>query len=288
MRNSAPPILRNRLDVRSLVFVFLSLALLVLPHLTRINPWITPVWIATTSFFCFAASIVNHNHMHVQVFVVDWLNNFLNLALTLARGHTASGIMIPHNLNHHVETNTNADWIRPQLAGYGFGWIRMARYVVIASINMGVQRIREGAPRLERHAQKRALTEKLVIVCAVVAACWHDWQVFLLLNAVPWLLGLAMLVGVNLLQHDGCDDRSPLSGSRNFTSPIGNWLLFNNGFHTAHHIDPNLHWSALPALHASTRSEMPRSDLEVRSILRYLWDFGWHRTEKPDVRRLSI
>ena len=33
-------------------------------------------------------------------------------------------------------------------------------------------------------------------------------------------------------------------------SPVLNFLLFNNGFHTAHHENAGLHWSKLPEAHA--------------------------------------
>lgn len=51
----------------------------------------------------------------------------------------------------------------------------------------------------------------------------------------------------NYLQHAGGAPGSPLGHSRNFVSPLANALLFDNGYHTAHHLRPALHWSLLPA-----------------------------------------
>jgi fatty acid desaturase len=239
------------------------------------------LWVAVASLLCFCASIVNHNHMHRPVFRAGWPNRSLNLALTLARGHTASGIVVPHNLNHHVQTNKRSDWIRPDLAGKGRGGVRRCRSGLAASLRLAWARRRAGAPRLNRVAYPGLLLERIVLASAIGAALWHDWRVFAVYIAIPWIAGLGMLVGVNLLQHDGCNEASPLGESRNFTGAFGNWLLFNNGYHTAHHRDPGCHWSELPALHAQIRARLPCADLEHGSILSYLWQFGWRRNIAP-------
>jgi fatty acid desaturase len=271
------PRLRRRADRRSLLFTGVALALLAAPHAWAPPSWLAPAWVAAASFACFIASIVNHNQMHCAAFTTRLPNVAFNVALALARGHSASGIVVPHNLNHHAQAGREGDWIRPQLAGRGLGWARLARYVVAASANMLVMRLRAGAPRLPADLRSSLLAEKAALAAAIVLAAWHDPRTFALFNALPWLAGLALLVGVNLLQHDACDPASELGGSRNFTGGFGNWLFFNNGYHTAHHLQPGAHWSELPALHARLRGRLPRAELEQPSILAYLWRFGFSR-----------
>lgn len=36
------------------------------------------------------------------------------------------------------------------------------------------------------------------------------------------------------------------NGARNFVGPVINYLTFNNGYHTIHHMYPTMHWSRLP------------------------------------------
>jgi beta-carotene hydroxylase len=257
-------LLRNPHDRRSLAFVGITLAALVLPHAIDVPL----AWIALASVLCFIASIVNHNHMHCRTFRRQRHNLLYNLALSIARGHSATGIVVPHQFNHHKESGASGDWIRPALAGKGIGWLRLLRYVPAASLTMMVERARAGAPVLPARRQRSQDIERWFLAAVIGIALVHDWRVFLLFNAVPWLLGLCLLVGVNLLQHDACIPGE----SRNFTGRVGNWLFFNNGYHTAHHLRPSMHWSALPLLHAELTPRLPQ---QFTSILAYLWRFGW-------------
>ena len=66
---------------------------------------------------------------------------------------------------------------------------------------------------------------------------------------LPALFSLWTIMLFNYDQHAHADPFSDYDHSRSFTSPILNFLLFNNGYHAAHHEQPGRHWSTLPALH---------------------------------------
>jgi fatty acid desaturase len=78
-------------------------------------------------------------------------------------------------------------------------------------------------------------------------------------------------VAINLLQHQGCDHSSPHNHSRNLTGAMVNWLFLNNGYHTAHHQRPALHWSLLPEYHQREIAPHIRADLSQRSFFVFLW-----------------
>jgi fatty acid desaturase len=84
---------------------------------------------------------------------------------------------------------------------------------------------------------------------------------------------------VNLLQHQDCDTTSEFDHSRNVTGRITNWILLNNGYHTAHHLRPSLHWSCLPDYHR--KHVAPRIDpaLDHRSFAGLLLE----RLRRPPV-----
>jgi beta-carotene hydroxylase len=96
---------------------------------------------------------------------------------------------------------------------------------------------------------------------------------------MPWLGAQLMLVGVNLLQHQDCDIDSEYNHSRNVTGFPANWILLNNGYHTAHHLRPSLHWSLLPEYHR--HHVVPKIDpaLDHRSFIGLLIE----RLRRPPV-----
>ena len=67
------------------------------------------------------------------------------------------------------------------------------------------------------------------------------------------------------------DPASELDHSRNVTGRLINWLVLNNGFHTAHHLRPALHWSLLPELHRTRVAPGIRPGLSDRSLMVAIW-----------------
>ncbi len=91
---------------------------------------------------------------------------------------------------------------------------------------------------------------------ALLALGWalHGWGLGTLVLALrlrdPGALRRWSMIFINYIQHVHCDPWSEHNHSRNFVSKLGNFLVFNNGYHTAHHESAGLHWSKLPAAHA--------------------------------------
>jgi fatty acid desaturase len=263
--------LRYRADYRSLLFVVLTLALLLVPVFVRLPVAVWPAWILLTSLRCFSVCAINHNHVHIPVFTSRTLNAILGIVLTFARGHTSAGVIVSHNFNHHRHNGSVHDWIRPTLAGQGYGLLRLSRFIARTVVEMAKGRNSAGAPQLSGRWQRQLQRERIWFACFILPLLVLDARNVVLFMVVPWIVSLLLLLGVNLLQHDACDPSSEIDHSRNFTSRLGNWFYFNNGYHTAHHLFPSMHWSLLPAVHESEIKRRLRSPLEERSLLGYLW-----------------
>jgi len=96
-----------------------------------------------------------------------------------------------------------------------------------------------------------------------------DWRKALLFFVIPQQVALFCIQSVNYLQHIETDSFSEWNHSRNFLSWMLNALLFNNGYHTVHHLKPGVHWSELPRLHAEYERHIHPSLLQP-SWLRYV------------------
>ena len=102
----------------------------------------------------------------------------------------------------------------------------------------------------------------------------HGWRtgllVWLFALGLPALFSLWTIMFLNYEQHVHTDAWSKYNRSRNFTGAVLNFMLFNNGYHAAHHEQPGLHWSRLPEAHASIEASI-HPDLIQRNVLSYLF-----------------
>ncbi len=262
--------MRHREDVRSLLFVALALALLVIPFFVRL-PWFVALpWIALSCAFGYSTDIINHNHLHTPTFRGELRNELLEIALSISKGSSAHMLLVPHNLNHHVHGGNERDWLGPRVAGEGPGALRLLRYVVVGSVVLNIERRRPEAPRLPAKLRWRELRQNLAICAFMAWGLTRDWRTFLAYVTIPWVVGTFFLVAINLIQHDGCDPESRYGNSRNFTGRLGNWLLFNNGFHTIHHLRPALHWTKLREAHERLVRPHSPPELDEASLAAFI------------------
>jgi fatty acid desaturase len=264
-------LLHYRQDRRSLLFLLVTLTLLMTPFFVPPTGLAAVPWISLSTLFCFNACIINHNHIHHPTLRNRWLNEVFGHLLGLAKGHTSIGVLVAHNLNHHRFHGGAQDWIRPSLAGRGPGIVRLVRYVIGASVSMAHGRNAAAAPQLPERQKRQQQRERVSLWLFMGVLLWLDWRCALLFVFLPWGLGMAMLTGVNLLQHDGCEPVDPYRRSRNFTGRLGNWFFLNNGFHTAHHLQPQMHWSRLRRFHEQELAGKIPEQLNRGSILAYLF-----------------
>jgi fatty acid desaturase len=251
--SDARGLLRYRADRRTLAFVgtWYLLAGLGLTLPPSLGLWVilVPV-LCALSFLC---AIITHNTIHVPIFHNARLNALFQVVLSVTYGHPVSTFVPGHNLSHHQHLQTPRDMMRTAKLRYRwnllnqlfFGWVVGPP---IFKANLDYAR----AMRTRRPAWFRQLLwETGVYVAVLLAVLLFSPLKFLFLLVIPHQFAAWGIMGVNFLQHDGCDADHPYNHSRNFISPLENWFFFNNGYHGLHHIQPGLHWSLLPKVHAA-------------------------------------
>lgn len=260
------PRLRQRADLRTLGFVVTALAVLggAWSGLLR-----TPLTVAASWLMAFVCCVIAHNQMHQPVFHGRWWNRVFQLFLMFGSGQPPTGIITAHNERHHGDPDSEHDFVRTSLARSRWNFVNLLVFPFLSVAAMvrekpdDLSRWRIARPRLYR----QAVLERSVFYAALGLLVAVDWRATLLFLALPWLGAQLALVGVNLLQHQDCDTASEYDHSRNVTGVVANWILLNNGFHTAHHLRPSLHWSLLPDFHR--REVVPRMNpaLDHRSFI---------------------
>lgn len=210
--------------------------------------------------------------MHHLIFPVTSRNqlflSFIHFFLTIGKGSTSATVVVPHNLNHHIHNNSDRDWIRTSLAGTGPYFIRAIRYVIQVTLEMNIERRKPDAPKPPKAVVDHVNRQRVVLWIWIALLFLISLDKALFFVVLPWILGTFGLLWINLAQHDSPSK----TGVIDFTSRLGNFLLFNNGYHSAHHHAPALHWSELPALHHRLKEEKKLLNVnEEKSLTRFIF-----------------
>jgi len=177
-----------------------------------------------------------------------------------------------HNLSHHKYLQTRKDIMRTSKIKYQSQMLNLLLF--FPSILGAIQKNDVSYMSAQRAKGRAIYTYFVQEISAyhllLVALFLADWRKALWIYFLPALLGKDCLVSLNILQHDGCDPKHPYNHSRNFTNPVLNYLLFNNGFHVIHHMMPGVHWSLTKAKHDELVAPHIHPNLNQPSLLRYM------------------
>lgn len=268
------PMLRYRADLRTLLNVALYFTVATIPWFRWpvMGPAEIIFWVAINCLLSFICAVIVHNTIHAPIFKSRWMNKVFQVVLSFTYGHSTSAYVPGHNFSHHKYTQTPRDAIRTSKARFRINLFNQLFFFFIMSGDILKGELRFAAKmRTERPDWFRQYLLEMILVMGVkIALIILNWKCAVLFVLIPHQYAAWGIVGTNFFQHDGCDDKHPYNHSRNFSSPVLNWLLFNNGYHGAHHIKPNLHWSLLPAYHSQKVRPYLHPSLDRVSLLSYL------------------
>lgn len=268
------PMLRYRADLRTLLNVALYFAVATIPWFRWPVMGTAEIifWVAINCLLSFICAVIVHNTIHAPIFKSRWMNKVFQVVLSFTYGHSTSAYVPGHNFSHHKYTQTPRDAIRTSKARFRINLFNQLFFFFIMSGDILKGELRFAAKmRTERPDWFRQYLLEMILVMGVkIALTILNWKCAVLFVLIPHQYAAWGIVGTNFFQHDGCDDKHPYNHSRNFSGPVLNWLLFNNGYHGAHHIKPNLHWSLLPAYHNQKVRPYLHPSLDRVSLLSYL------------------
>jgi beta-carotene hydroxylase len=266
-------------DRRTLLWAFVLLPLG--PALAVWRPALLP-WLAPLLLYAsYLSGVLTHNHNHLPVFRGRLANLAYGAWLSVFYGFPIVSWVPTHNQNHHRYLNGEGDLTATSrhapsdslLAALTYppassrqqlpALVSFVRHAFAARTSQRARIVVESAALLGVHASTLAL-----------ACSLHGWRAgalgYFFGLGLPALLGTYWMMLTNYLQHVGCDPTSLDDHSRNFVSPLFNWFVFDNGYHTVHHEHPNLHWSRYRTLHEARAARTAPSLNQPGTILSYL------------------
>mmetsp|Transcript_28873 Transcript_28873/g.84645 ORF Transcript_28873/g.84645 Transcript_28873/m.84645 type:complete len:370 (-) Transcript_28873:103-1212(-) len=225
------------------------------------------------TLMAFQGCVTVHNCAHCPPFVSSTLNSWWFLVISVWNGASATAYIPGHNLGHHKYLQSRQDVIRTSKVDHSYQLFNLLSYFprIYPAIYKNDMAYFEAQRELGRpvYEQFRMDTAAVLTFYAVLGVL--NFKSFFWIVLIPQVVGKDMIVTLNLLQHDGCDPEHDVNHSRNFTGPILNYFVFNNGYHAIHHMMPGKHWSQLKRLHDTKVAPVNHPSLDHPNILRYLF-----------------
>lgn len=266
--------LKYAADLRTLLWTLvlapgLAVLLYLRPELVSKLSWVS-------CYFALACGVIAHNHNHCPTFESKKVNSAFANWISIFYGYPTFAWIPTHNLNHHKFVNKAGDaTITWRFSDKNNAWIAGTYFFVSSYYQSGpikefIRKAKNNNPKLYR----QIVTQYLVWGGAHVALCalaifMHGWKtglyVYTFTFAVPAFFALWTIMFFNYGQHVHTDPWSKHNHSRTFNSYLLNFLLFNNGLHTAHHEQASAHWSTLRKLHNEIAPEI-HPELNLRSF----------------------
>ena len=222
-------------------------------------------------YLSIAASAIAHNHNHVRTWTSRPLNWATDIWITLIYGFPVFAWIPTHNKNHHKYNNAAPDTSRTWRYWEANNVFTLLSYPAISSFfQQGlIGAYLSESRRTNRLQYWEAVSQSAILLLWIAGAFLLDWKKALVFVVIPQQVSLGAVLCFNYIQHVHADEEDAWNHSRNFTGGLLNALLFNNGFHTIHHLRPGLHWSAAPAAHRAIAANID-STLNERSLAWYL------------------
>lgn len=283
--------LRYKADIRSIAFVLTYFVLIGAAYAVELPVWGWVVMCATLCLLSFFCAVITHNTVHSPVFKKRGLNSLFQVALSLTYGHPVSMYVPGHNLSHHKYTQQTKDRMRTDKMRFRWNLLNQLFFsfvvgpVIFRDNARFAKAMKTKNPKWTRqfHLELAAYVAFLVALAVLdPVKLWGFVPLkFIVFVMIPHQYAAWGIMGINFVQHDGCDGDHPYDHSRNFTGRLVNWFTFNNGFHGMHHMRPGLHWSLLPEAHQKELAPHIHPNLDRVALLPYLFEaYVWPGTRR--------
>lgn len=247
-----------------------------------------PLCFGLALLFSFWAMTVNHNVIHSSLFESRAMNRAFRLVLSFCALFPVTSVIPSHNLVHHqFDDDGQPDWAASESVRFRWNLLNLLHFPnVVGPVTFaGTQAWLNVMGRGDYRRQSNLESAVAFGVTALLLV--NDFWAGLFYVVFPQLFGARWFLRVNIIQHDGCDTSTEWNHSRNFTSPLLNWVSVNAGYHTIHHNRAGLHWSELATQHEREVAPRIHPALVEKSLVWYLvrtYLLRFSRPEPVDVR----
>ncbi len=258
--------LKYKADIKTLIFLIITTALFFVQWHFGFYWWLYVTYL----YLSVTVTVIAHNHNHVPIWKQNWMNEVTDYWITLLYGFPAFIWTPTHNKNHHKFVNKEGDFTITYRLTEKNNWLSLLSYPSISSYYQQspiTQHLKEIKAKNKTQFYI-AIFQYVALGLFIGFTLYLNWRKALLFVVLPQQFAIFTVLIFNYIQHVYTDEESDFNHSRNFISPLTNFMLFNNGYHTAHHYRASVHWSLLPQTHASIADK-----IDSRLIEKGFWNY---------------
>lgn len=291
--NNLRGLILNPADRMQVLLAIIGPVILALPFLVsldvvlEIGLWAV-VWVLISRH-----NYILHNHVHRPFTRSRRLNRILNVMLGFCTGMTAGIWKIIHVHGHHVEHKLDLLPSRSYVRylkideNAHFSYFSALRHAVktaplqwILPVYIMVRESARGG-KFRRKFYRFYLLEFIFIYGLVIGFFLIHPQKALFYFGIMYSLVYIISRHVCYVTHVSSHSESRYGFSNVCVHPKYNKLLWNFGFHVAHHLEPKAHWTVLPSIYRTLNVQEDETSARTVNYFGALSPaaFSWHRVK---------
>jgi len=265
-KNIKKGILKYNIDIISILVVLFIIYISLLPIYYDLNYLSLLSIVFLLIFIKPITSLIQHNHVHFNIFNYKFLNIIFDLLLSISTGHICSIWVLHHNIGHHGNKINSLEDTSSVKNYKTREYMTKMEYIVSGSIKVFPDCCKMAFDFYKKGQKNYLITIVLEVIFIILVHLFFlivNFKMALFFLVIPNIIN-PMLVWLGAYwQHLNVSETSEsvYDSANMYKGPVFNFVSFNIGYHIAHHEKPTLHWSKLKERTEKIIDKIPKNHI---------------------------
>jgi beta-carotene hydroxylase len=261
------PIFKYNIDLFSVMLVIFIIFISLLPIYFNLSYFSLILIGFILGFIKPITSLIQHNHVHFNIFNYKALNIFFDLLLSVSTGHICSEWVLHHNIGHHGNKINSLEDTSSVKNYKTRKYMSKSEYIISGSLKILPDCIKMARDYYKKNKKQYLITlnlELLVLVSIHIFFLLVNFKMALLFLVIPNIINRSLVWLGAYWHHIDVPANIVYDSANMYRGPIFNFISFNIGYHVAHHEKPTLHWSKLPERTVQIIDKIPENHILLK------------------------
>jgi beta-carotene hydroxylase len=260
-------IFKYNIDIFSVGLVFFIIFISLLPIYFNLSYVSLILIVFLLGFFKPITSLIQHNHVHFNIFNYKALNIIFDFLLSISTGHICSEWVLHHNIGHHGNKINSLEDTSSVKNYKTRKYMSKSEYIISGSLKILPDCIRMAMNFYKKNKKQYLTTLILELTAMVIVHLFFlivNFKMALLFLVIPNIINRSLVWLGAYWHHIDVPANVVYDSANMYRGPIFNFISFNIGYHVAHHEKPTLHWSKLPERTLQIIDKIPQNHILQR------------------------